>query len=104
MKEQQYHIMGLTETQTTNYSYYTSQGYLCYFDGEFDKKGSGVGVIINPIFRPYVQEIYQISGRLIIRIRIKTDSAPTYVYFTYAPHQGQEHADIRAKYWQTLTD
>ena len=76
-----------------------SEGYHCFLNG--DDNYAGVGVVIAPWFRPYIQDIIQLSDR-IIRVEVRTAAAPSYFFGVCAPTMKDEHADLRTSFWSTL--
>ena len=101
MKERSLSVLFLSETRSTSYHYFLSEGYLCYFNGSPKQKGAGVGAIIAPAFRPYLLDVKQFSERL-IQLRARAASGQFHLWGTYPPHQGDEHDSLREAYWDTL--
>ena len=89
IREHNLGVLFLSETKSTSYYSYTSEGHLVVLSGNRKDKHAGVGVIIAPKYRPYLVDIIQISPR-IIHITFKKKEGNVHLIGTYAPHSGHD--------------
>ena len=87
MKEHHLGLLILTETKSTQYYSYNSEGYLIVFSGTSKDKHGGVGAIVAPWMRPALLDVLQVSSR-IIQLSFKERGGNFHVIGTYAPHSG----------------
>ena len=65
MWEHKLGVLILTETRTTSYYSCQSEGYIVILSGTKQNRFAGVGAIIAPWLRPHLQDVLQVSRRLI---------------------------------------
>ena len=65
MKEHNLGLLILTETKSTQYYSYNSEGYLIVLSGTCKDKYGGVGAIVAPWMRPALLDVLQVSNRII---------------------------------------
>ena len=65
MREHKLGILFLSETKSTSYYSYNSEGHLVVLSGNNRDKHAGVGLIIAPSIRPYLLDIVQLSPRIV---------------------------------------
>ena len=103
VREHNLGVLFLSETKSTSYYSYNSEGHLVVLSGNHKDKHAGVGVIIAPKFRPYLLDIIQISPR-IIHITFKKKGGNVHLIGTYAPHSGHDLEDIRQQFWGQIEE
>ena len=101
MKEHHLGLLILTETKTTQYYSYDSEGYLIVLSGTNKDKHGGVGAIVAPWMRPALLDVLQVSSR-IIQLSFKKRGGNFHVIGTYAPHSGLDFEEVRDPYWESL--
>ena len=83
-REHSFNILFLTETETTSYYTYNSQGHLFIINGSPKDKYGGDSAIISPSTRPFVKDVFQHSSR-ILHIVIASQSGDPHFIGVYAP-------------------
>ena len=101
MKEHHLGLLILTETKSTQYYSYNSEGYLIVLSGTSKDKHGGVGAIVAPWMRPALLDVLQISSR-IIQLSCEKRGGNFHVLGTYAPHSGLDFEEVRDPYWESL--
>ena len=101
MKQHHLHMLLITETDLNDSTTYCVDQCAFYFSSG-STKGTGVGVIVAPHFRPYIAAVIPHSER-IIEIQLATRGHNTTIIGTYAPHQGSQHDEHRDQYWDELS-
>ena len=101
MKEHHLGLHILTETKSTQYYSYNSEGYLIVPSGTSKDKHGGVGAIVAPWMRPALLDVLQVSSR-IIQLSFKKRGGNFHVIGAYAPHSGLDFEEVRDPYWESL--
>ena len=101
MKEHHLGLIILTETKSTQYYSYNSEGYLIVLSGTSKDKHAGVGATVAPWMRPALLDVLQVSSR-IIQLSFKKRGGNFHVIGTYAPHSGLDFEEVRDPYWESL--
>ena len=94
-------ILFLTETKTTSYYTYNSQGHLFIINGSTKDKYGGVIAIVSPAFRPFIKDIFQHSTR-ILQIVVSCHSGDSHYIGVYAPHDKLDYETVKLPFWQQL--
>ena len=87
MSEHNLDVIMLSETKSTSYYSYTSEGHLVILSGNNRDKHAGVGAIIHPRLRPHLADILQLSNR-IIHLTFNKKGGRIHVVGAYGPHSG----------------
>ena len=58
-------VLLLSETKSTSYYSYVSEGHLVILSGNTRDKHAGVGAIISPHLRPYLMDVIQVNNRIV---------------------------------------
>ena len=103
MEEHRLDVMILTETKSTSYYSYQSEGYLVILSGNNRDKHAGVGAILAPRVRPHLLDIIQVSNRL-IHLSFKKQGGNFHILGAYAPHSGRDFDQDRQPFWGILED
>ena len=103
MREHNLGVLFLSETKSTSYYSYNSEGHLVVLSGNYREKHAGVGVIIAPKLRPYLLDIIQISPR-IIHVTFKKKGGNVHLIGTYAPHSGHDLEEVRQPFWGQIEE
>ena len=90
----------VTETHLNESITYCIDQHAFYFSSG-KAKGTGVGVIVAPHFRPYIAAVIPHTDR-IIEVQVSTRGHNSTFIGTYAPHQGTQHDEHRDEYWDEL--
>ena len=101
MKSFSLHILFLTETRSTSYYTYNSQGFLFVVNGSTTDKYAGITAVIHPSIRPYIKDFIQYSPR-ITRVTISLQSGNSHIFGVYAPHDKLENEEVKSPFWDTL--
>ena len=94
-------IVFLTETKTTSYYTYNSQGHLFIINGSTSDKYGGISAIISPTLRPFIKDIFQHSTR-ILQVVISCHSGDSHYIGVYAPHDKLDYETVKLPFWQQL--
>ena len=94
-------ILFLTETKTTSYYTYNSQGHLFFINGSTSDKYGGISAIISPTLRPFIKDIFQHSTR-ILQVVISCHSGDSRYIGVYAPHDKLDYETVKLPFWQQL--
>ena len=94
-------ILFLTETKTTSYYTYNSQGHLFIINGSTKDKYGGVIAIVSPALRPFIKDIFQHSTR-ILQIVVSCHSGDSHYIGVYAPHDKLDYETVKLPFWQQL--
>ena len=97
------HLLFLTETKTTTYYTYNSQGHLFIINGAKQDKYGGISAIVSPSMRPYVKDVFQHSSR-ILHVVIASSSGDTHFIGVYAPHDKLDFETVKAPFWLLLQE
>ena len=97
------HLLSLTETKTTTYYTYNSQGHLFIINGAKQDKYGGISAIVSPSMRPYVKDVFQHSSR-ILHVVIASSSGDTHFIGVYAPHDKLDFETVKAPFWLLLQE
>ena len=65
MEEHRLDILILTETKSTSYYSYISEGHLVILSGNKKDKNAGVGAILSPKIRLYLMDVLQVNNKII---------------------------------------
>ena len=103
MREHNLGVLFLSETKSTSYYSYNSEGHLVVLSGNNREKRAGVGVIIAPKLRPYLLDIIQVSPRL-IHVTFKKKGGNVHLIGTYAPHSGHDLDEVRQPFWDQIEE
>ena len=101
MKSFSLHILFLTETRSTSYYTYNSQGFLFVVNGSTTDKYAGITTVIHPSIRPYIKDFIQYSPR-ITRVTISLQSGNSHIFGVYAPHDKLENEEVKSPFWDAL--
>ena len=93
--------MILTETRTTSYYSYQSEGCVVILSGTKQNCYAGVGAIVSPRLRPHLQDVLQVSPRL-LRLTFGQQGGSFHIVGAYAPHAGLDFEEERSPFWETL--
>ena len=103
MQEHRLDVMILTETKSTSYYSYQSEGYLVVLSGNHKDKHAGVGVVLSPTVRPYLLDVNQVSNR-IIHLAFKKKGGNIHIIGAYGPHSGRDFEMDRQPFWESLEE
>ena len=103
MEEHRLDILILTETKSTSYYSYISEGHLVILSGNKKDKYAGVGAILSPKIRPYLMDVLQVSNR-IIHLGFRKQGGNVHVIGAYAPHTGRDFEVDRRPFWDQLEE
>ena len=101
MREHKLGVLLLSETKSTSYYSYTSEGHLVILSGNPKDRYAGVGAIISPKLRPHLLDVIQVSNR-IIHLSFKKQGGNFHVIGVYGPHSGLDLEETRAPFWDQL--
>ena len=96
-------VLMLTETRSTSYYSYQSEGYMVILSGNKQDRYAGVGAIVAPRLRPHLLDVIQVSSR-IIHLAFKMQGGNLHTVGAYAPHSGLDLETIREPFWEQLQD
>ena len=97
MEEHGLDVLILTETKSTSYYSKTSERYLVILSGNQQDKHAGVGAIISPKLRPHLNDVLQVSPR-IIHLSFKQKGGNIHVVGAYGPHSGLDFEEFREQF------
>ena len=103
MHEQNLDVVMLSETRSTSYYSYSSEGFLVVLSGNSRDKHAGVGAVIHPKIRPHLSDIIQLSNR-ILHLTFNKKGGSIHVIGAYAPHSGHDHDTVREPFWNQLEE
>ena len=69
--------------------------------GTKQNRYAGVGAIVSPWLRPHLQDVLQVSPRL-LRLTFGQQGGSFHIVGAYAPHAGLDFEEDRAPFWETL--
>ena len=96
-------VLLLSETKSTSYYSYVSEGHLVILSGNTRDKHAGVGAIISPHLRPYLMDVIQVNNR-IVHLCFRKQGGAIHVVGAYAPHAGRDFEADRQPFWETLDE
>ena len=99
MSSESLDILFLTETKTTSYYTYNSQGHLFIINGATSDKYGGVSAINSPTLRPFIKDLFQHSTRILV---ISCHSGDSHYIGVYAPHDKLDYETVKLPFWQHL--
>ena len=103
MQEHRLDVLILTETKSTSYYSYQSEGYLVILSGNYLDRNAGIGAIISPQARPHLMDVVQVSNR-IIHLAFKKRGGNLHVVGAYAPHAKRDLEQDRQPFWDSLEE
>ena len=103
MAEHRLDVLILTETKSTSYYSYQSEGYLVILSGNNKDRHAGVGAIVSPQARPHLMDVIQVSNR-IIHLAFKKKGGNIHVVGAYAPHSKRDLEVDRQPFWDSLEE
>ena len=103
MEEHRLDVLILTETKSTSYYSYISEGHVVILSGNKKDKYAGVGAILSPKIRPYLMDVLQVSNR-IIHLGFRKQGGNVHVIGAYAPHAGRDFEVDRQPFWDQLEE
>ena len=103
MQEHRLDVLILTETKSTSYYSYQSEGHLVILSGNHIDRNAGVGAIISPQARPHLMDVIQVSNR-IIHLAFKKRGGHIHVVGAYAPHAKRDLEQDRQPFWDSLEE
>ena len=102
MSSESLDILFLTETKTTSYYTYNSQGHLFIINGSTSDKYGGISTIISPTLRPFIKDIFQHSTR-ILQVVISCHSGDSHYIGVDAPHDKLDYETVKLPFLATAT-
>ena len=103
MNEQNLDVVMLSETRSTSYYSYSSEGFLVVLSGNTRDKHTGVGAVIHPKIRPHLSDVIQLSNR-ILHLTFNKKGGSIHAIGASAPHSGHDHDTVREPFWNQLEE
>ena len=102
MRQRCLDVLFLTETRSTVYHSFSSQGYLSIANGSSGDPHAGVTAVISPRMRPHLANVNQISER-VLQVELSSRSGNIHLIGAYAPHNGLDFHTVREPFWESLS-
>ena len=84
MRKENVHMLAVQETHSTSIQEFSKDGFLILHSAAAGSPNHGVGFIVSPSLRPYVQSFMPLGPRL-CSVVVNTSPRPFHVYCAYAP-------------------
>ena len=103
MSERNLDVVMLSETRSTSYYSYSSEGHLVILSGNQRDKYAGVGKVIHPKLRPHLSDVLQLTNR-ILHLTFNQKGGRIHVIGAYGPHSGHDFETVREPFWNQLEE
>ena len=106
MRKENVHMLAMQETHSTSIQEFSKDGFLILHSAAAGSPNHGVGFIVSPSLRPYVQSFMPLGPRL-CSVVVNTSPRPLHVYCAYAPSLVQDAAEDtkrKREFWDHLSE
>ena len=103
MSEHNLDVVMLSETRSTSYYSYSSEGHLVILSGNHRDKFAGVGAVIHPRLRPHLSDVLQLTNR-ILHLTFNQKGGRVHIIGAYGPHSGHDFETVREPFWNQLEE
>ena len=103
MSEHNLDVVMLSETRSTSYSSYSSEGHLVILSGNQRDKFAGVGAVIHPRLRPHLSDVLQLTNRT-LHLTFNQKGGRVHVIGAYGPHSRHDYETVREPFWNQLEE